>query len=442
MANKITVMQLKALKTTDKGKRISEGGGFFGRVTVAKDGSVSVPFYFHFRWGTGTRDYGCGSWPETELAAIREACEDARKMVRAGNNPIEARAAVRAAEAAEREKAKEKDAADTVKGFFALWKKKVLKDRTDGGAELERALEKDAWPFIGKMPVVDVRRTHLLDILDAIKQRGSPSVANKVLGYLIRLFDYAVKRELILTNPAALLTRKDDGGGADGERDRVLVAEELRALLAVLAGGQAGLTLTMRHALPALLGTGARSGELLRARTAHVDLQARTWYIPPENSKTGKEHLVYLSDFVLPHFEALLNLAGASEWLVPDPRDTREAVQRSMLINATADRQQKYYPGRKTDGRSLNYANALLLGKSRWTPHDLRRSAATAMGDLGISPDTIDRCLNHAVISKVRRTYQRQVQWEEQKAAWVRLGQHLEYLSEPNVIPFTPKNSA
>lgn len=61
--------------------------------------------------------------------------------------------------------------------------------------------------------------------------------------------------------------------------------------------------------------------------------------------------------------------------------------------------------------------------------HDLRRTAATIMGDLGIRPEVIDRCLNHKEQNKVRRTYQRYSYQPEMKEAWQLLGQRLEALT-------------
>jgi integrase len=65
-----------------------------------------------------------------------------------------------------------------------------------------------------------------------------------------------------------------------------------------------------------------------------------------------------------------------------------------------------------------------LLGGHR-TPHDLRRTAATIMGELGIAPDVIDRCLNHREAKKAMRTYQRQKMLPQRKAAFEARGAHL-----------------
>jgi hypothetical protein len=67
-----------------------------------------------------------------------------------------------------------------------------------------------------------------------------------------------------------------------------------------------------------------------------------------------------------------------------------------------------------------------------WTldcPHDLRRTAATRMAEIGISGDVIDECLNHMIESRVRRTYIRDRRLSEQRKAFDTLGARLQALT-------------
>ena len=66
-----------------------------------------------------------------------------------------------------------------------------------------------------------------------------------------------------------------------------------------------------------------------------------------------------------------------------------------------------------------------------WTPHDLRRTAATMMQSIGISPDVIDRCQNHVLPgSRVRRHYLHHDYAAEKRAAWQALGRRLEAVAQ------------
>ncbi|WP_144139162.1 tyrosine-type recombinase/integrase [Paraburkholderia sp. BCC1884] len=412
---KLHIKTLQALTDFDAGSIVRDDQGLWGKVTKTAKG-VSVSFSYRFRVGAKTRDFGCGSWPSRSLADIREARDEAAKLVRAGRDPIDERAATRLAEQA-------KANVLTVRDLFNLWKDAELASRKDEGAEPLRAMEKDIFPVFGKLAAANITKGKYLEQLDSTKSR-TRSLANKLAGYLSSMYEWGVKRELVPTNPLVGITRKDVGG-ADGEGERVLVDDELRALHHALES--AGLQDATRTALRALLGTAARSNELLRARRTDISIEARTWFIPAANSKNGKPHLIHLNDWVLPHIERLLAIAGGSPWVMPDQADPAQHVHNKALVNAVADRQCGFYE-RKTAGRSLNYPHALEVGGERWTPHDLRRTAATLMGDLGVGPDVIDKCLNHTERNKVRRTYQRAVKVEEQAAAWRALGEKLAVL--------------
>ena len=67
----------------------------------------------------------------------------------------------------------------------------------------------------------------------------------------------------------------------------------------------------------------------------------------------------------------------------------------------------------------------------------MRRTAATTMQALRVSPDVIDRCQNHLLPgSKVRRHYLHHDYAEEKREAWRLLGERLEaILAADNVLP-------
>ena len=75
-----------------------------------------------------------------------------------------------------------------------------------------------------------------------------------------------------------------------------------------------------------------------------------------------------------------------------------------------------------------NATGALLLSGGGWTPHDMRRTGATMMGELGVIGEVIERCLNHVEQNKLRRIYQRQELKTEKKEAWRLLGDRIALL--------------
>jgi integrase len=186
-----------------------------------------------------------------------------------------------------------------------------------------------------------------------------------------------------------------------------------------------------RIALWLCLSTACRIGELLQAEWKHVDLDAGTWFIPVENVKgtRGKkqEHRIYLSDFARSQFRALHAINGKGPWCFPS-RDGKTHLDLKTVTKQVGDRQHRF----KQRGQLSNRRNddSLVLAQGRngeWTPHDLRRTAATMMQALGVAPDVIDRCQNHVIAgSRVRRHYLTHEYAAESKDAWQRLGKAIQ----------------
>ncbi|MCX7240329.1 MAG: tyrosine-type recombinase/integrase [Burkholderiales bacterium] len=75
-------------------------------------------------------------------------------------------------------------------------------------------------------------------------------------------------------------------------------------------------------------------------------------------------------------------------------------------------------------------AGAIMLPGGKWTPHDLRRTAATTMAELGALPDVVEKCLNHTEVGKVKRIYQRAQHEGPMREAWKLLGSRLALLQD------------
>lgn len=183
----------------------------------------------------------------------------------------------------------------------------------------------------------------------------------------------------------------------------------------------------MQAAIWLLLATGARVGELVKARWSEFDLDAGTWTIPAERSKNGKPHLVHLSAFALDWLRRLREPSPGT--LLFEGRKANEPLSEKWIGKCLRDRQ-RATPLR---GRSRK-SGALVLAGGEWRMHDLRRTMASRMGDLGIAPHVIEKCLNHA-LEGILRVYQHQEYLPERKAAFERWGQELARLAAGQAAP-------
>lgn len=417
--NLLTDRALRSLKATDSEQHINDGGGLYVRVRPqSKGGGKSFRFRYRIdnkpRWVTLTA---------TTLADARKERDAFKAQVKRGIDPgtekwLE-KERQRQAQLAEQAELARQQALITVRDLFERWAATDLQNRKDSGKEIRRMFEKDVLPVIGGLAVADVRKSHITEITDALLLRGVNRMAKLILALVRQMFRFAVDRDIIEFDPTASI-RKAKIGGKSVERDRVLSDDEIRALFRQLP--DARLMPSTECAIGIMLSTCCRVGELSKARWEHIDFTTKTWLIPDEHSKNGKPHTIYLSDFALAQFERLAQYRDSNVWLFTDRTGTTHVCDKSISKQVN-DRQ----TDRNLSKRSA-YKDALRLTGGKWTPHDLRRTGATIMGNLGILPDVIEKCLNHTEQNKMKRVYQRQELKAEQAEAWRKLGERLALL--------------
>lgn len=434
----ITFKTLEALDQSDAGTRLPDGGSMFGVVRATTDSSkpVSVDFQWRYKIAGKTRQVRIGSWPKISLKAIRDKRGRLAEEVKTGSDPIERKATEKLKSEVDKVEAHhmqldrlqeiaEKQSRLTVKELFNLWHKLALKQRKDQGSEAQRAFERDVFPLIGNVAVADVKKAHIQNIVDTMMERDVVRMTKRVLSDLRQMFGFALDRDYIEADPTARIKKKSIG--PDGERDRVLSEAELIALFTKLP--KAGLAETSKCALLIQLSTLARIGEVVSAKWENVDFERRLWLMP--ETKNGKTHQVWLSDFALRQFERLKDITGKTPWCFPSSRydatkpETSLPLDQKTITKQVADRQCE---GNPIAGRT-KLVNALMLSGGQWRPHDLRRTGASKMAELGSLPDVIERCLNHTEENKMKRIYQRATYESQMRDSWQIWGQRLLLLS-------------
>jgi integrase len=358
------------------------------------------------------------------LADARRARNEARELVAKGIDPREAqRLAEAEAIEAQRLRLAELDGRRTVKQAFERWHALYLTaHRKDGGEFVQAMFDRHILPAIGDKPLETLQRRDVADLLDSITAQGIRRTANMVLSLLRQFVRWCAVRDWIERDPTLNLS-KAAVGGKDKPRERTLSQLEIVALRDALP--LSGLPERMQRALWVILSTGCRVGELSGAKVVDFDLKAQTWLIP--ETKNGSEHLVHLSAFAIGHIKSMAELSKGSAYLLPgrtsDEDENDRPISDKVLTKLTGDRQRD----KPLKGRT-KASGALLLSRGRWTPHDLRRTMATMMrGELRISSDVVERCLNHKPQGIVG-VYQTGELMAERKEAFEAWGAELERL--------------
>jgi len=444
----LTELGLKSLTEKNVGESIYDGS-IRGKVRLTKKG-ISVDFTFKYKFDGKLKELSLASWPRTSLKEIRASATVARNMLAQGNDPITTRQNDKLQKEIEANNHK-RDLKDqllqqialerrvTVNALFESWLKLDLVNRKDSGKEIKRMFEKDVLPIIGEIAVEDVKKAHIINVIDTLLARGVNRMTKLILSLMRQMFRFAQDRDIIENDPTSSI-RKAKIGGKDTVRDRVLSDAEIKALKLQLP--DAKLLKTTECALWIMLSTCCRIGEICKAEWQHIDLQAGTWKIPAENSKNGKPHTIYLSEFSMRQFQSLITLKNSEKWIFPNTDNSNHVCEKSMT-KQIGDRQ--LADDRKPMSGRSKYCRTLKLSDGKWTPHDLRRTGATIMGNLGIRPDVIEKCLNHIEQNKMKKTYQHQGLIGEQQQAWKLLGERLDILTsskQENILTFNLTKSA
>jgi len=416
--NKIKPLVFKHLKPTDKEQQISDGDGLFIRVrSIADGGAISFRLRYFFEG-----KYKWLSLKSSELAEARKERDSYKLMLKDGIDPnLETKLKkerVRKQQLEEQEALTKLAARVTVRDLFSRWRDTDLINRKDV-KEVVRMFEKDVLPILGCLFVEDVRKGHITQVTDLLKQRGVNHLARNILKLMRQMFRFAVDRDIIEFDPTASLSVTKTTTKPT-ERDRILNELEIRALARQLP--DAGLLKSTECAIWIALSTLCRIGELSKAKFSEIDFELKTWKIPEANSKNGKAHTIYLSDFALEQFKLLKLIAKSETWIFPNRDDSTHVCEKSISIQIRGRQTTTILSNRSKDSQ------ALVMTGGKWTPHDLRRTGATLMGNLLIQPDVIEKCLNHTEENKVKRIYQRQELKAEQAEAWRVLGERLNLL--------------
>lgn len=270
----------------------------------------------------------------------------------------------------------------TVRDFSARYLKEVVeKDRKDP-QPIRRYLDREILPRLGSRRVDRVSGGDVQRIVFARRDAGHPAAARAIRGVVKRFWDYAIVCGVAEDNPAAGAPTRYLGKLRS--RDRVLSESELTRVLRVLRSD----TSPSHTALELLLLLQVRKGELRLARWEEFRLDRQEWEIPAERTKTDKAQIVYLSRQAVallrrlkegqrPEVERVLPMHNS--WL--EPASPAWLNQRSLIVEKRA-------------------------GVKHFTVHDLRRTAATHLTEMGWKPEVVEKALGHA-IKGVRGIYNR-----------------------------------
>lgn len=242
------------------------------------------------------------------------------------------------------------------------------KSRASYAYETERMLRKEVLPLWGKKRIQEITKQDVVTLLNEIVDRGGGVTANRVLSAVRKLFNWAQQeRGIVIPHSPVAGLRKPLN---EVSRDRTLTHGEIKRLW--IACDKVGYPFGSLTQL--LLLTAQRRNEVAGMVWAEVDLDKREWLIPGERTKNKELHTVPLSK-------------PAAQLIKSLPRMSSE---RGYVFTTNGKTQVSGFSRGKAD------IDAAMKSTSRWTLHDLRRTAASGMAQLGMPLPVIEKVLNHS----------------------------------------------
>jgi integrase len=262
--------------------------------------------------------------------------------------------------------------------------------------ELTRYLRKH-WQLLHGMPLHQITRRDVAARVSELVQESGPAAARRASVSLSGLFAFAIAAGLVEANPVIGSTRP----APSRPRDRVLKGPELAEVWRACGDDDYGRIIRL------LILTGARRQEVGGMAWSELDAEQGTWTIPKERAKNGRPLVLPLPPLAWQIIQAVPHRAG---------------------IDHLFGRGRQGFIGFDKPKTALDSR----LPLPRWVLHDLRRSTATGMAEIGILPHIVEVVLNHAsgFRAGVAGTYNRALYQTEMQIALAMWADHVRALVE------------
>jgi integrase len=365
--------KVKSAKPSEKSYKLFDRDGLFLLVNPCG----SKLWRFRYRIDDREKLLSLGAYPEVGLAAARDKCRDARKIVANGGDPSQQRQDERAQ--------KRISANNSFDAVSAAWlvedKQKELADSTL--KNLKRRLERDISPFIGSKAVSAITAPDVRQVILRIKKRGSLDVAGRVLNIIGRVMRYAVSHGLAERDPTRDLDKEALISAGEVKHHAGLTDHKaVGGLLRAIDGFDSSFVVRCAlHMAPLVF---VRPGELRHAEWSEFDFDKAEWRIPAVKMKMKVQHIVPVSDQVIAILRDLNPVTGHGKFLFPCQRGQGRPMSENT-VNAAL--------------RRLGYGN------DQQTGHGFRTTASTILHELQYSHPVIERQLAHGDRDKVSAAY-------------------------------------
>ncbi len=400
---RLTATRVAALKAEDTARDISDPEMRGLVLRVSPTGSKLWLFRYKHR-GHANR-ISLGAHPGVTLHEARSRAKAHRDHLEQGIDPATARAPRRAPAVPVEANGHKPYSIEFLASEFMQRHIRPNRKQPD---YVQRLLDVDVVPTWKGRDARTIKAREVVELLDGITARGSKVMANRVAAVLGQMFRFGIHRSIVEDSPVKLLFLP---GGKEKPRQRTLSDAELGALLAT-ADDTFHRAPKTASAVRLFLWTAVRRSELALAHWSEfkLDDDEPTWTLPSARTKTEASLVIPLVPAAVTELKHLKRAAGRSRYVFPGASE--EGPADPKLITRSLAR----------------HEDALKkLSIKAFTVHDLRRTARTGLGRLGVAPHIAERCLGHAQPGLIT-TYDTHDYITERREALMKWARHLEAL--------------
>ena len=398
----LSEVKVRTVKPQEKDFKLFDGGGLF--LLVTKSGGKL--WHFKYRFDKKEKKLALGAYPEISLIDARRRLDEARSQLAHGIDP----GAIRKAQ-----KQAKTESTETFEIIAREWHDRFTPSWNSRHAKgLLKRLERDVFPYLGAMPIKEIKATELLKVLRRVESRGALESTHRIRAICGQVFRYAIATGRAERDPAA-----DLRGALPTVQtiNRAAITEPAKVgeLLRAIDGYQGGFVVQCALKFAPLVFV--RPGELRHAEWSEIDFENAEWNIPAGKMKMKEPHLVPLSQQAIEILKEIKNLTGASRYVFPSGRSFDRPMSDNAILAAL---------------RRMGYE------KSEMSGHGFRAMARTILDEvLHVRPDYIEHQLAHAVRDPNGRAYNRTSHLAERKNMMQTWADYLDGLKAgAKVIPF------
>lgn len=365
----LTDIVCKSSKSKDKPYKISDEKGLY--LEIMPNGSKY--WRLKYRFADKEKRLAFGVYPEVSLAEARERRDEARKVLRNGIDPAQAK-----------KDAKHQNKLKKDNSFYQVaveWHETKKSGWTPRHASyVIKRLQADIFPTLGEHPINEIKAPELLSVIRVIENRGALDIAHRALQTCGQIFRFAIATGRAEYNPTsdlrgALKTPIKTNYSHLKESELPEFFTKLKAY-----DGQEQTQLAMKL----LVLTFVRTGELRGARWEEINFDIAEWRIPAERMKMREQHIVPLSKQTVTILKKVEELNGKKHvYVFPNYVNPTKCISENTLL----------------------YALYRMGYHSRTTIHGFRATASTILNEKGFHADVIERQLAHSERNRVRASY-------------------------------------